>query len=60
MCITGEREVVSFVNGPLCREAAAASPGYLILRNHMEILGVHVGQEFLLKGSALEVNTDGT
>lgn len=34
---------MSFANGPLHREAGAGSPGYLILRSHVEILGIHVG-----------------
>lgn len=34
MCITGERELVSFANGALCRQSGAGSPGYLLLRSH--------------------------
>lgn len=43
MCITGERELVSFVNGALCRQSGAGSPGYLLLRSHVEILSIHIG-----------------
>jgi len=42
MGITEERELVSFANGLLYREVGAGSPGRLILRSHVQILGIHI------------------